>query len=202
MTGAKNHWFRNLYKMGRKGTKINLKSTSPEGEVKYFKSFPEATRELGFSEVGVRKAYYAKRDRIGQYRLEWLKPEAMPEEIFERLKKKFCTSNCIYCNEKLEKKDRVDYCFSILILESNGHLARDQIFTSLYEASKETGLSLCSLINAAEQGNFKTTRRKDKKEFLFAWNSIHKNCFELRKAKRREEEREADVKEWQEKRKN
>ena len=136
--------------MGRKGTKINLKSTSPEGEVKYFKSFPEAARELGFSEVGVRKAYYAKRDRIGEYRLEWLKPEATPEEIFERLNKKFGTSNCIYCNQKLERKDRVDYCFSILILESNGHLAGDQIFTSLYEASKETGLSLCSLINAAE----------------------------------------------------
>ena len=158
------------------------------------KLFPEAARKLGFSEVESRKAYYAKRDRIGEYRLEWLKPEPMPEEIFERLKKKFCTSNCIYCNEKLERKDRVDYCFSILILESNGHLAGDKIFTSLYQASKETGLSLCSLINAAEKGNFNITRRKDKKEFLFAWNSIHKNCFELRKAKRREEEREADLK--------
>ena len=187
--------------MGIKGTTINLKSTSPEGEVKFFKSFPEAARELGFSEVGVRKAYYAKRDRISEYRLEWLKPEPMPEEIFERLKKRFCTLNCIYCNEKLERKDRVDYCFSILILESNGHLVGDQIFTSLYQASKETGLSLCSLINAAEKGNFKITTRKDKKEFLFSWNAIHKNSFELRKAKRREEEREADLKEWQEKRK-
>ena len=101
----------------------------------------------------------------------------------------------------MERKDRVDYCFSILILESNGHLAGDQIFTSLYQASKATGLSLCSLINAAEKGNFKITRRKDKKEFMFSWNSIHKNCFELRKAKRREEERKADLKEWQEKRK-
>ena len=153
------------YKIGRKGTTINLKSTSPGGEVKFFKSFPEAERGLGFSEVGVRKAYYAKRDRIGEYRLEWLKPEPRPEEIFERLKKQFCTLNCIYCNEKFERKDRVDYCFSILILESNGHLALDQIFTSLYQASKETGLSLCFLINAAEKGNFKITRRKDKKEF-------------------------------------
>ena len=48
--------------MGSKGTKINLKSTLLSGEVKYFKSFPEAARELGFSEVGIRKAYYAKRD--------------------------------------------------------------------------------------------------------------------------------------------
>ena len=63
------------YKMGRKGTTINLKYTSPEGEVKFFNSFPEAARELGFSKVGVRKAYYAKRDRIVEYRFEWLKPE-------------------------------------------------------------------------------------------------------------------------------
>ena len=84
--------------MGRKGTKINLKSTSPSGEVKFFKSFPEAARELGFSKVGVRKAYYTKRNRISEYRLEWLKPEPTPEEIFERLKKRFCTLNGIYCN--------------------------------------------------------------------------------------------------------
>ena len=55
--------------MGRKGITINLKSTSPEGEVRTFKSIPEAARELGFSEVGVRKAYYAKRNRISEYQL-------------------------------------------------------------------------------------------------------------------------------------
>ena len=148
--------------MGRKGIQMNLKTTSPEGEVKHFKSIPEAAEGLGFSEVGVRKAYYGNRDRIDEYKLEWLKPEPTPEEIYKRLKKRFCTSNCIYSNEKLERKDRVDYCFSILILENNGNLAGDQIFTSLYQASKETGLSLCSLINAAEKGNFKITRRKDK----------------------------------------
>ena len=87
----------------------------------------------------------------------------------------------------------------MLILESNDHLAGNQIFTSLYQASKETGLSLCSLINAAEKGNFKITRRKDKKEFLFSLNSIHKNCFELRKTKRREEEPKKDLEEWQKK---
>ena len=69
--------------MGRKGTPINLKSTSPEGEVKFFKSFPEAARELGFSKVGIRKAYYRNRDRIGEYKLEWLKPEPTPEEIIK-----------------------------------------------------------------------------------------------------------------------
>ena len=32
--------------MGRKGITINLKATSPEGEVKTFKSIPEAAKEL------------------------------------------------------------------------------------------------------------------------------------------------------------
>ena len=53
--------------MGRKSITINLKATSPEGEGKTFKSNPEAARELGFSEFGVRKAYHAERDRIGEY---------------------------------------------------------------------------------------------------------------------------------------
>ena len=41
--------------MGRKGILVNLKTTSPEGEVKYFKSIPEIAESLGFSERGVRK---------------------------------------------------------------------------------------------------------------------------------------------------
>ena len=39
---------------GRKPTPINLKSASPEGVVRTFKSIPEAARELGFSEAAVR----------------------------------------------------------------------------------------------------------------------------------------------------
>ena len=36
---------------GRKPTPINLKSTSPEGVVRNFKSIPEAERELGFDTI-------------------------------------------------------------------------------------------------------------------------------------------------------
>ena len=50
---------------------ILLKATSPEGEVKTFESIREAARELGFSERGVGKAFHAKRNRIGDYELEW-----------------------------------------------------------------------------------------------------------------------------------
>ena len=192
--------------MGKKGITITLKSTSPEGEVKYFKSFPEAARELGFSKVGVSKACYVKRDRIGEYQLGWLEPELEPgekdPEVLERIKRckeKLDKPNCVYCNRELTRKDRVDECFSILYLGKDGNLKGMQNFTSLYQASKVTGLSLCSLINASEKGNFKITERKDKKGFLISWFIIHDDCFELRKAKRREEERIKDLEEWQKK---
>ena len=41
---------------GRKPTPTNLKSASPEGVVRTFKSIPEAARELGFSEAAVNRA--------------------------------------------------------------------------------------------------------------------------------------------------
>ena len=61
--------------MGRKSIPILLKATSPEGETKTFTSISEAAKELGFSERGVGKAFHEKRNRIGEYELEWLEPE-------------------------------------------------------------------------------------------------------------------------------
>ena len=75
---------------GRKPTPINLKSTSPEGVVRTFKSIPEAARELGFSEAAVKKAKYSNRNRIGEYQLEWLETplELKPEKpAFNRLER-------------------------------------------------------------------------------------------------------------------
>ena len=60
--------------MGRKSIPILLKATSPEGETKTFTSIGEAAKELGFSEHGVGKAFHEKRNRIGEYKLEWLEP--------------------------------------------------------------------------------------------------------------------------------
>ena len=61
--------------MGRKSVLILLKAASPEGETKTFTSIGEAAKELGFSERGVGKAFHRKRNRIGEYELEWLEPE-------------------------------------------------------------------------------------------------------------------------------
>ena len=70
-----------------------LKATSPEGETKMFTSIGEAAKELGFSKRGVGKAFHEKRNRIGEYELEWLElePDVDPEAAvrIERLKKTF-----------------------------------------------------------------------------------------------------------------
>ena len=86
--------------MGRKSIPILLKATSPEGETKTFTSIGEAAKELGFSKRGVSKAFHEKRNRIGEYELEWLEPEPNvdPEAAvrIERLKKTFTRTVCVY----------------------------------------------------------------------------------------------------------
>ena len=79
--------------MGRKSIQILLKATSLEGETKMFTSIGEAAKELGFSEHGVGKAFHEKRNKIGEYELEYLEPEANDDSEaavrIERLKKTF-----------------------------------------------------------------------------------------------------------------
>ena len=103
--------------MGRKSIPILLKATSPEGETKTFTSIGEAAKELGFSERGVGKAFHEKRNRIGEYELEWLEPEpdVDPEAAvrIETLKKTFTRTVCVYCNKPLTHEDRVEDGFSI-----------------------------------------------------------------------------------------
>ena len=71
---------------GRKPILINLKATSPDGEVRFLRSTKDAVRELGFSERGVGRAYHDGRNRIGQYELEWLETPLEPEPVEELLK--------------------------------------------------------------------------------------------------------------------
>ena len=94
--------------MGRKSIPILLKATSPEGETKMFTSIGEAAKELGFSECGVGKAFHEKRNRIGQYELEWLEPEldVHPKAAarMERLKKRFTRAVCV-CSDPRGNSD-------------------------------------------------------------------------------------------------
>ena len=96
--------------MVRKSIPTLLKATSLEGETKTFTSIGEAAKELGFSEHGVGKAFHEKRNRIGEYELEWLEPEldVHPKAAarMKRLKKTFTQIVCIYCGGPLTPEDR------------------------------------------------------------------------------------------------
>ena len=146
---------------------ILLKATSPEGETKTFTSICEAAKELAFSEHGVGKVFHEKRNRIGEYELEWLEPEhdVDPEAAvrIERLKKMFTRTVCVYCNKPLTCEDRVKDGFGISKLnEKSGYPMEDHEVKSIYEAHKLSGLSVRSLTNAADKENVIITRRKDK----------------------------------------
>ena len=130
-----------------------MKSTSPEGVVRTFKSIPEAARELGFSEAAAKKAKYSNRNRIGEYQLEWLEPK--PEKpAFNRLEKVKSdkTNNCFICGEPLESSDKMDH-FSIEELNSKGEIIQTHYPGSLYRASQISRISWNALKNARDKGN-------------------------------------------------
>ena len=149
--------------MGRKSIPILLKATSPEGDTKTFTSIGEAAKDLGFSERGVGKVIHEKRNRIGEYELEWLEPEldVHPKldvhpgaaKRIERLKKTFTQIVCTYCGRQLTREERVKNGFGIYKLnEKTGHLIEEHEVNSIYEGNKITGLSVSSLKNAADKG--------------------------------------------------
>ena len=175
--------------MGRKSIPIILKATSPGGKTKMFTSIGEAAKELGFSERGVGKAFHEKRNRIGEYELEWLepKPNVDPQAAvrIERLKKTFTRTVCVYCNKPLTCEDRVKDGFSISKLNGKtGYPMEDHGIKSIYKAHKLTGLSVSSLINVVDKGNAIITRRKDKQQFILYWQSIYERCFQIRREER------------------
>ena len=184
---------------GRKPIAINMKSTSPEGEVKFFKTIHEAARELGFSERGVGKAYHEKRSRIGGYELQWLEPEPEPSTDSKPIPKPETTTNCWICNQPLDPKDRMNSrCLELEELDGNGNVIDSFFPEALYRASKISGLSLNTLRNARDKGNRLLVRRSDKKQFRITWCTSHDTCFKARREREREEERNKDLEEWQE----
>ena len=123
---------------------------------------------MGFSERGVGKAFHKKKDRIGEYNLEWLEPEAevhmkLDDSVIakriERLKKTYTQTVCIHCCNPLTHEDRVKNGFGIYeIDEKTGHIKRFHEVNTIYEGKKFTGLSVTSLKNAADKGNVMITR--------------------------------------------
>ena len=84
--------------------------------------------------------------------------------------------DCKSCGKPLPRKDRVGYRFPISRFDEDGEFLEDYLPKTLSEASNLTGVSLNALINAAEKGNQKVTRRKDEVTFYIVWNGYHETC--------------------------
>ena len=149
---------------------------------------------MGFRERGVGKAFHEKRNRIGEYELEWLEPEldVYPKldvhpgaaKRIERLKKMFTQIVCTYCGRQLTREERVKNDFGIYKLnEKTGHLIEEDEVNSIYDGHEITGLSVSSLKNAADKGNAIITRRKDKQRFILCLQSIHEDASKLGRKK-------------------
>ena len=191
-----------------------MKATSPDGEVRFFRSIKDAARELGFSECGVGTAYHDGRNRIGQHELEWLEPEPVEEprkikprrkprnttgEIKKKVEEKMNKAKeenvrgrmlfkCTFCGKELDGKDISDY-FIMEELDSSGNSIDLRTYKSLYEASQDTKISL-NARNARDKANTVIVRRRDKNPFRISWSNIHPKCFEAKKEIERSEERE------------
>ena len=101
------------------------------------------------------------------------------------MKKTFTRTVCVHCNKPLTHEDRVEDGFGISKLnEKTGYPMEDHEVKSIYKAHKLTGLSVSSLINAADKGNAIITRKKDKQQFISYWQSIHERCFQIRREAR------------------
>ena len=189
--------------MGRRPIPILLKVTSKDDK-KYskpvvFRSIPEAASALGFSERGIGKAYHAKRAFMtavngNVYDFEWIEPRIKKPVSLPQVD----STNCYICGEPLTGEDRKREGISIgEINRSDGTPEEYTYCKSLYEAVKNTGLSLCALINASNKGNKYVTKRTGKVPIKYSirWTRAHQSCSEERDRQRfyqreREKERE------------
>ena len=143
---------------------------------------------MGFSERGVGKTFHEKRNRIGEYELEWLEPEldvhSKAAARIEGLKKTFIRTVCIYCNEPLTREDRVKNGFVISKLsEKTGYLIEDHEVNSIYEAHNITGLSASSLKNAADKGNAMILEERVNNDSSYIGKAFTKDASKLARKK-------------------
>ena len=126
-----------------------------------FRSIPAVSEATGISLRAVRNAYHSGRISIRKasgevYTLKWMELVAPID-----------TSKCCYCHDTLTTKDRSTWF----------HMERKDIkqhpvtFTSLYQASKVTGISNNALRNACEKNNKVITRRKGEFYICRRWDS-------------------------------
>ena len=132
-----------------------------------FRSIPAVSEATGISLRAVRNAYHSGRTSIKKasgevYTLKWM-------ELMTPIN----TSKCYYCHEALTVKDRSTWFH----MEQKDIKQYPMTFTSLYQASKVTGMSNNALRNACEKDSKVITRRKGEfAKYEIEWFYICHKC--------------------------
>ena len=175
--GTKVTIFWNAYKMERPSIRVKLTITSKDDsrflEPRTFETIPDVSFVTGLTDRGIRAAYHSKqesmRKRSGEvYNLKWEKPDPIRVEYVRNPAKK-----CAKCSKDLTPEDRSAW---FLMYRGNDY-ERPLQFVSIYQASKETGISICALRYASKKANMMITRRSGGfvEKFEVYWAST---CFD------------------------
>ena len=132
-----------------------------------FRSIPAVSNATGISLRAVRNVYHSGRTSIKKasgevYALKWME-----------LVTPIDTSKCFHCHKALTVKDRSTWFH----MERKDIKGSPMTFTSLYVASKLTGISNNTLRNAYKKNNKKITKRKGEfARYQIDWFHICRQC--------------------------
>ena len=121
-----------------------------------FENMLDASMATGLTGRGIRMAYNSGRESMRKrngfiYHFKWEEPDSIPASFVGI--PRTCLKECKRCSKTLTFEDRSRF-FGIDL----GFGMDLTIFTSIRQASRETGISICALRNACKKANMSITK--------------------------------------------
>ena len=140
----------------------------------------DASLATGLTDRGIRMAYNSGRESMQKrsgaiYYFKWEEPDPIPASFagipITSLKE------CKSCSKTLTFEDRSSFFGMNLVYGTED----TYIFTSIRQASRETGISICALRNACSKANTSITKQKEGMQtYRLFWPSNVKVVAEFR----------------------
>ena len=142
----------------------------------------DASIATELTDRGIRMAYNSGRESMRKrsgaiYYFKWEEPDPIPVTIPQSRASlgppRTSLKECKSCSKTLTFEDRSNF-FGIDL----GYGTEDTcIFTSVCQASRETGISICTLRNACSKGNMSIMKRKEGMQtYRLFWPGKCKSC--------------------------
>ena len=181
----KNFSFRNLTnnKMQRPAIRVKLMITSEDdkqfSDPVTFENMLDASLATGLTDRGIRMAYNSARESMKKrngfiYDFKWEEPDpAADPTAAPRAKLSRNSKECIRSLKPLTFDDRKDFFLLYLVFDDEYTWE----FTSIVQASRCTGISICALGNACNKGNWYIKKRtRDMEMYGCYWSCKCKDC--------------------------